>query len=242
VAAFVLVHGGWHGAWCWHRVLPLLERRGHSVLAPDLPGHGVDCTPVAALSMRAYVARIVDAIDRASAPVVLVAHSLGGMVASQAAEERPDRLRGLVYVAAFLPVDGQSLVDLVVAEDGNRLTPNSVPGRDGTTIGLRDAALREVFYADCSDTDVALARALLRPEPAAPLREPVALTRERFGRVPRAYVECLEDQAVPPGRQRQMQAAQPCRAVFGLRSGHSPFFSMPEALVEYCTRLESSFT
>lgn len=239
VSTFVLVHGGWHGAWCWHRVTLLLERLGHAVVTPDLPGHGGDLTPVGALSLRAYADRISIALDAVAEPAVLVGHSLGGMVISQAAEDRPDKVRALVYLAAFLPGDGQSLNDLAQSDPESLLTPNSVLSDDGTTVSLREYSLREALYADCPDEDFALARRLIRPEPLAPLLEKVRLTAAGAGRVPRFYIECLQDRALPLARQRLMQAAQPCAGVASLRSGHSPFFSVPESLVEYLARFNT---
>lgn len=232
MSIYVLVHGAWQGAWCWHRLAPLLEQSGHSVIAPDLPGHGQDFTPVAALSLQAYTERITGVLDTVAEPVVLVGHSLGGMVISQVAETRPERVGRLVYVAAFLPADCQSLADLSRGDTESLLTPNSLRSDNGTTVTLTDAGLRRALYADCRAEDLALARTLLRPEPLAPLGQRARLTPARFGRVPRYYIECLEDRALPPARQRMMQAAQPCRATRSLACGHSPFFSMPEVLVE----------
>jgi pimeloyl-ACP methyl ester carboxylesterase len=237
MTTFVLVHGGWHGAWCWERVVPWLVARGHVVAAPDLPGHGNDQTPASQASLGAYVNALCSLLDRQSDPVILAGHSMGGMVITQAAEERPERVRLLIYIAAFLPGNGQSLAMLTQGDTESLIPPNSEPTADGLAITLRDSALRDMLYADCPPEDLAHARARLLPEPLSPLAEPVRTTTERFGRVPRAYVECLRDRALPLARQREMQAALPCRTVVTIDTGHSPFFAAPRALADHLTAL-----
>ncbi len=102
MSTFVLVHGGWSGGWTWEKVVPLLEEAGHQVEAPDLPGHGDDRTPIPQVSLQGYADRICRVLDAQPEPVVLVGHSSGGLVISQAAEQRPDKVKMLVYLAAFL--------------------------------------------------------------------------------------------------------------------------------------------
>src|SRR5579883_2221090 len=101
MTAFLLVHGGWHGAWCWEKLMPLLRAGGHRMIAPDLPGHGGDRTPIAARPWERYVPSIVDLLDESDEPSVLVGHSSAGMIISAAAAVRPERVRALVYLAAF---------------------------------------------------------------------------------------------------------------------------------------------
>jgi pimeloyl-ACP methyl ester carboxylesterase len=232
MSTFVLIHGAWHGAWCWRKVSSRLEKLGHRVLAPDLPGLGEDATPLSRVSLKLWtehVARILDAQDE---PVILVGHSRGGIVISEVAESRPDKIRSLVYLTAFLLRDGECLFDH--ARHPSSLVPaNMVMAPDKRSSTIREESLREVFYAQCSDEDVALARRLLRPEPTAPLATPLRLTASSFGRVPRIYVECLRDRAMTPVMQRQMYTATPCREVRSLDTDHSPFFSAPDALTEH---------
>lgn len=95
MSTFVLIHGGWHGAWCWDRVAPLLEQGGHEVVSFDLPGHGEDRTPSVEVTLEGYTDRVVEALDALSEPVVLVGHSLGGTAISQAAERRPEKIEKL---------------------------------------------------------------------------------------------------------------------------------------------------
>lgn len=233
MATFILVHGSWHGAWCWHRIVPLLTGKGHRVVTPDLPGHGDDPTPVAQITLPSYVEVIARTLPvPQQAPVILVGHSMAGIVITQAAEQWPLRIHGLVYLAAFLPADGQSLADLAQGEAESLIPPNSRPTADGLALTLREAALAEIFYADCPAEDLALARRRLVPEPIAPLFTPVRTTTGNFGRLPRAYVECRRDQALPLGRQRAMQAQLPCAPVTTLDTGHSPFFAAPQDLAD----------
>lgn len=231
MATFVLVHGAFHGGWCWERVTPLLEREGHRVLTPDLPGHGARHDAVADMTLTSYASAVREAVESAAEPVVLVGHSMGGMVITQAAEDAADLVRRLVYVCAFLPADGQSLVDLAHSlEAGDLLQPNLVIDANAGTCVVADAARRAVFYGECSDDDTAFAMARLVPESLAPMTTPVSITEERAGRIPRAYVESLHDGAITIGLQRSMQAARPCDPVFQLDSDHSPFLSRPAAL------------
>ena len=112
MARFVLVHGAFGGAWCWEPVMSPLEAAGHTAEAFDLPGGGNDGTPVADVTLDSCAARVGDVLARRPEPAVLVGHSMGGIVITQAAANWPDRVASLVFVCAFMPADGQSLLDL----------------------------------------------------------------------------------------------------------------------------------
>jgi len=237
VTTFILVHGSFHGAWCWDRVLPLIETGGHRAIAVDLPGHGSDRTPVAGRTLSAYVDRVTAVIDAQTEPVVLVGHSMGGVVITQAAENRSKNVEALIYVCAFLPRSGESLIALARTDTQSRLLPNLV--FDAGLHSVRSEAASEVFYHDCPQTEAARASGLLVSEPVAVVETPVHVTEERYGRIPRTYIECTEDRALGLGLQRRMHAAMPC-TVLSLPTGHSPFFAAPERLVEHLIASQSS--
>jgi pimeloyl-ACP methyl ester carboxylesterase len=233
MSTFLLIHGAWHGGWCWYKVVPRLEKLGHRVIAPDLPSLGRDKTPPNRVSLslwRDFIARIVDAQPE---PVILVGHSRGGIVISEVGEHRPDKIRTLVYLTAFLPREGESLFDLAAQAIGSEVPPNMVMSADSSTSTLRDEVIRSAFYAECSDEDVALARSLLQPEPTLPLGTAVRITEQNYGRVPRVYIKCSRDRAITPPLQEQMCKALPCREVLSIDTDHSPFFSRPDELVAH---------
>src|SRR4051794_22012520 len=111
MATTLLIHGAWHGAWCWHKLAPLLEAAGARVLAPDLPSMGADSTPPGVITLDYWARFIADLIEQQDEPVTLVAHSRGGVIASRVAELVPDRLEKLVYVAAYLLPAGGTVAD-----------------------------------------------------------------------------------------------------------------------------------
>jgi pimeloyl-ACP methyl ester carboxylesterase len=229
-ATFVLIHGAWHGAWCWHRLVPLLESAGHRVIAPDLPSMGEDRTPASSITLDAWARFVAELATRQPDPVVLVGHSRAGIVISQAAELAPERIARLVYLAAYLLPAGTSLAEAARADAKSLVPANMIPAVGGVTCTLRANVVREAFYGQCSDEDFEFARARLSPEPLKPLVTPLSVTPEKFGRVPRAYVECTDDRTISVEEQRRMYTALPCERVFSLGSDHSPFFSAPQEL------------
>lgn len=233
MSTFLLVHGAWHGAWCWYKLMTRLQKMGHTVIAPDLPSLGRDRTPVNRVSLatyRDYVSAILDSVPE---QVILVGHSRGGIVISEVAERRPQRVRMLVYLTAFLARNGECLFDLAGSDKASLVPPNMVMSEDKSSSTMRDDALREAFYGECSDEDVALARLCLQAEPTVPLATPLQLTDASYGSVPRVYVECLRDKAIPISLQRRMQAGLPCRQVLQIDTDHSPFFSRPDELAAH---------
>jgi pimeloyl-ACP methyl ester carboxylesterase len=229
-STFVLVHGGWAGGWYWEKVVPLLEGAGHRVVAPDLPAHGDDGTPLSEVSLGSYVQRVLEAVDAAREPVVLVGHSSGGAVVAQASELRPDGVVRAVYLCAYLPADGQSVLDLGSTDRDGLIVPNLVVADDGRTATVRGDVIREALFADCSEEDYCRAVARFVPEVLAPAATPVTLTFGGFGRVPRTYIECRHDRAISPDLQRWMYTRTPCEEVLTLDTGHSPMYAAPAAL------------
>jgi pimeloyl-ACP methyl ester carboxylesterase len=232
MSVYVLIHGAWHGAFCWHKVVPLLERAGHVVKAPDLPGHGADPTPRRNVTLKAYVDRVSEILDGCAEPAILVGHSMGGVVITQAGEARPDKIAALVYLAAFLPRNGQSLGDIAGRDSESHVPSGLVVSPDGAEAAFREDAQRAAFYADCSDEDAAHARARLGPQPLEPFAAPVTISEERYGKLPRFYIHCREDRALTIGLQRALVEAVPCRT-FTLATSHSPFYSDPEGLARH---------
>lgn len=233
MATFVLVHGAFHGAWCWARLIPELEARGHRAVALDLPGLGDDRTPLAEVTLAGNVAAVLDVLAAEEEPVVLVGHSMGGVTIASAAEAEPGRVGLLVYLAAFMPRNGESVLSLSRSPGARRET--GPPAFARTSDGLGFVALperaRAVFYSRCSDRDVAYAIRRLRPQAYSVQKAEVALTEARYGSVPRAFFECLEDNAVSLSLQRHMVDRSPCPVV-SLATDHSPFFSAPALLAE----------
>lgn len=232
MSTYLLVHGTWHGAWNWHRVVPLFEQLGHQAIAIDLPGHGTDNTPAAEINLQTYVDCVIKVIDQQQDKVILLAHSGNGTVISEVAEQRPDKIDKLIYLAAYLAQNGQSFFDLYGQDQHSLLPHNSSIDAEAGTHMINSEIYQQALYADCTPEINALAANLLTPEPNLPRTQNISISEKNFGRVPRYYIECLNDKAVSLPLQRLMHKAMPCRQVLSLQSSHSPFFSQPKALVE----------
>jgi len=230
MSAFVLVHGAYHGAWCWYRLRPELESRGHEVVTFDLPAHGIDETPYGEVTLDGYVDRVCEALDEPDEPPVLVGHSMAGMLITAAAERVPSEIDALVYLTAYLPGDGESMLDQ--RSEASLVTQHFEVDEERGVGWVPDEWLDEAFYADCSAEDHALARSLVRPEPIEPISTPVTATEERFGSVHRVYVGCTEDRAITPAQQGAAVEAHGVDLELTLEASHSPFLSMPGATAD----------
>ncbi|HTH55799.1 MAG TPA: alpha/beta fold hydrolase [Cyclobacteriaceae bacterium] len=229
---FILIHGSWHSAWNWHKVVPIIESQGHQAIAIDLPGMGRDKTPIQTVTMDMVVQRICDEIDKVDGKVILVGHSKNGIMISQAAEYRPDKIEKLVYLAAYLIPNGKTQREYSLQDTEGVLKPfvTKYEQTNSTTLGHK--IYKEGLYHDCSDDITELAKVLLSHEPFVTGVTPLQLTDENFGRVPRIYIECTEDKAVTPFIQRKMHSETRCEKIYSLSTSHSPFFSKPQELTE----------
>lgn len=238
-APIVLVHGSFVASWCWEDVIPLLETAGRTVIAPDLPGHGEDQTPVPEITLQSYVDRIVEVVDAQTEPVLLVGHSMAGTVISQVAEQRPDKVRTLVYLAGYLLRDGETLLDAASADADSLLGPYLGIDEARGVAAVADDAIAPLFFHDCPPDVAGRAeeRARQQAEPLAPFATPVRVSEANFGRVPRVYVRTLADRVVSPALQERLVAATPGGHVVAMATGHCPFLAKPEELASLLTIL-----
>lgn len=225
----VLVHGAWMGAWAWAGVQQDLAALGHATVAPDLPGHGADATPPEALTLDGYVDAVIAALP-ATGRVVLVGHSMAGMVISAVAEKVPDRIAKLIYVAAYLPKSGESLYQLSMTDADSHVGAYWSQENPAayTPASIRPEGIAEVFCADCDAATIDELMARHRPEAIGPLGTPVTLTDANWGKVPKAYVFTLDDACVSPALQRRM--AEGVTETYEIASSHSPMLAHPAEL------------
>jgi pimeloyl-ACP methyl ester carboxylesterase len=221
----VLVHGAWHGAWCYAALQAELDQRGIASLAIDLPGHGASTLPLSDLHGDAqHVAEVVAALDR---PVVLVGHSYGGAVISEAAVRvarvGTGPVRHLVYLTAFALDEGESIGSLLgsLPRVSVALSAAITPRDDGTSV-LEPGAAVPALYGSCPPAVAAASVARLSPQPMITFGQPV--TGAARDGMPTTYVVCTEDQAIAVEHQQAMSSR--CDTVVTLHTDHSPFVSM----------------
>jgi pimeloyl-ACP methyl ester carboxylesterase len=224
VATFALIHGSWHGAWCWESLTPLLEEAGHKVVAPNLPIEDK------AASFDRYAEVVCAALDGCD-DIVLVAHSMGGYTAPLVASRRP--IRHLVYLAALVPRVGLSLLEQMTA-DPHMVNPAQLTGlsfdAEQETAAREDIEItRHLFFADCHDEIVASAINRLRPQAGYPSMVKTSLVDHPSVRC--SYIACTEDQMVSLEWSRRV-ADQLGAEFIEIPGGHSPFLSRPEALAD----------
>jgi pimeloyl-ACP methyl ester carboxylesterase len=236
---FILIHGSWHSAWNWHRVTPILEKKGHVVFAIDLPGMGKDKTPIHEVKMESTVEKICQLIDNIEGKVILVGHSKNGIIISQVAEYRPNKIEKLIYLAAYLIPNGKTQAEYSAQDVDGILKPyvKRYPVTKSHT--LQKEIYQEGLYHDCEDYISELAKVLLGHEPMESGLTPLQLTDENYGRVPKYYIECTEDRAVSPFIQQKMYQETFCEKIYKMNTSHSPFFSKPEELTELFLEISS---
>jgi pimeloyl-ACP methyl ester carboxylesterase len=237
---FVLIHGAWFGSFAWKKITPLLEAKGYKVIALDLPGYGNDKRPSATITLDDYVQKVVQAVNPLKEKVILVGHSMGGAVITQASEVLgPEKVQKLVFLDAFLLKDGESIFAQVekmnesskASGTSTVQTPASeylVFSEDGKSCLVAPNMMTEVFCHDCSPEDKAMVRAHTTWQPVATLATPVHVSDKRYGIIPKFYIQCTQSRDLD--RTSILQNV-PCQKVYKLPSSHSPFFSMPDKLV-----------
>jgi hypothetical protein len=148
-------------------------------------------------------------------------------------------VRTLVYLAAYLLADGESVSQTALKDERSLVPPNMLLAPDRKSSTLRDTVVRDALYGECPEEDVILAQSLLMPEAVAPLTTPIRTSAANYGRVPRIYIECRRDRAVSLSEQRRMVSAIACQQVISLDTDHSPFFSSPDELTAHLLSLQS---
>jgi pimeloyl-ACP methyl ester carboxylesterase len=226
----VLVHGAWEEANVWQAVTPLLERDGYRVVTVTLPGRPSSPLSPHEVSLDLYRDTILNAIGNPAQPVVLVGHSFGGITISVAAEAAPEKIKALVFVAAYLPKDGQSLLDLGNSDKDSKVGSHLQIMKDKGIIAVEYSARADLFCMDCNQQFRAAIPNLIVDEPLAPLATPVHLTADHFGTVDKVYIHTAKDQVVSPWLQTAMVAATPVHREFTLDTGHTPFLTDPHGL------------
>jgi pimeloyl-ACP methyl ester carboxylesterase len=231
----VLVHGAWHGAWCWDRVVEGLASRGHTARAIDLPGHGASTLPLTDLAGdTAHVRQGLDAIE---GPVVLVGHSYGGAVITGAGDH--PAVSHLLYVTAFA-LDAHESCSRTATDEAASIDHSGRPdlaaalviAGDGTAT-IQPEMARTLFYNRCGDEEAAAATAQLGPQTTASLTQRPAAVAWRTR--PSTYAVCTDDNAVHPELQ-MILAARTGRTV-EWDADHSPFLSAPELVVDLVAEL-----
>lgn len=229
---FVLVHGACHGAWCWDAVTEKLIAHGYRVVAPDLPGHGRRASEYSTASVVNYARAVVDAMAREGiSRGIVVGHSMAGLVIPKVAEFAPERVAHLVFLAAVVVPDGGSLFETHFSPQVRALIQGLAQARGNGTY-LYPA---EVAWARWMNdlprhhpvAQVALTR--LTPQPLRPMLEHVNLTRFYAMRIPRTYVRCLKDMAVPSDRALAYARRLGVKPV-DLDGDHDAMLSAPEAV------------
>ena len=234
---FLLIHGSWHGAWCWHKIQPRIEAEGNRAIAIDLPGRGrAPCAP-ALVGLGTMVRACERALPEGQTTVVV--HSRYGIVASALAERVPQKIGRIIYLASFLLPSGKRVVDYVPDHE-SMMPANVVINRLAMWDRLEPRAYREALYADCSPDDVALASALLVREPVRPALSRLRLSDDRYGRVPKAYIRLTEDRAVSPALQDRLLGKSKIDRVESIAASHSAYFSQPDLLTKTILRLAGS--
>ena len=222
----VLVHGAFADASGWGGVITRLEERGYTVLAPANPLRGVPTDS-------AYIASVLATI---SGPIVLVGHSYGGEVITNAATGNPN-VKALVYIAAFAPAADETSGGILTEFPGSMLTqPNLIfrpfPQPDGTTgtdAYINPAVFQQAFCADCSDVTAAVMAATQRPGALATLSEPSGVPAWKT--IPSWYLVANQDHAIPPAAERFMAARMHAHTV-QIDSSHAAMVSHPGTVTD----------
>ncbi|MGA7673379.1 MAG: alpha/beta fold hydrolase [Nitrolancea sp.] len=232
MTTFVLVHGAWHGGWCWQRVARIVRAAGHDVFTPTLTGLGERAHQLGSgITLDTHIQDVVGVLYYEDLRnVVLVGHSYAGMVITAVAEQAAERLGHLVYLDAFVPGDGQALSDF--APPATIAMFHEQARREGNGYGVPPLSDN---FGITSEADLAWVRPRIGMHPLQTKMDPVRLSNPRARQLPRTYIYCTDPAAPPEAPRAFAQFATRLRADAAWRyveiaTSHDAMITEPEQL------------
>jgi pimeloyl-ACP methyl ester carboxylesterase len=223
----VLVHGAWHGGWCWERLTPLLEQAGYRVLTPTLAGLGARQAELSTqINMDTHVNEIAALVQAQPVPVVLLGHSYAGYVISGVADRLADsgKLRSLIYLDAFVPQDGERLADTRTPEDLAKMEASFATGNPAY------AKIPAKFFGITNDADIAWVDAQLTDHPAGTYLQRIALKNKLPASLKRSYIACISPKLATIDASKERVRADASWRYVELATGHDCMVTEPAAL------------
>ena len=225
---FVLIHGAWHGGWCWEGVIKALAAAGHTAEAPTLPGQnpGDDRSQV---TLASGVEKIVETLKRQPRPVVLVGHSSAGFLLQSAAPQAPEKIERLIFLNAFILPEGKAQFDLVPPEAAQGMTAAAGASPDHCVPVIEDFVRNRLMAGEPVEQQNALL-SRLTPQPLALFTTKVNTAAFNRLTLPRAVVFCRGDASLPPGAFLGMAQSLGKFDLIEIEGGHEALFTQPEAV------------
>jgi pimeloyl-ACP methyl ester carboxylesterase len=236
----LLIHGAWEGAWSWEHTIEHLEGNGHTVKAIDLPGHGDDKTPISEIDMALYANRVKKELEKIDGQVILVAHSFAGFIITKAAEEMPEKIEKLVYVASAIPYEGKTALEVFEEDKESEFLENLIFSEDKSIATMSRETVKNIIFTGATDAQIDVVLPKLVAQATKPFFEQVITTPENFGRIPKAYVETTLDRVVTIKGQRHIQKMVGIDEVITLESGHVPLETAPGELADALNTIATS--
>ncbi|MBA2708991.1 MAG: alpha/beta fold hydrolase [Tatlockia sp.] len=228
---FLLIHGSWHGAWCWKKLTPFLSKN-HHVTCLELPGSGQRFGEIDQVTLPLLTDTLRQFLTEATSPVTVIAHSFAGLLIAQLAECFDDIIHHSFYLAAWLPREGYSLVDMAMEYNNSELPTIFKPAEKTNWLALDPIGAKTIFYHDCNEEDQNYAAERLKPKNSLPDQTKLSAVKNNQSLAKSTYIICSEDKVIKPSSQLDMAIR------FGFTktqcidfpSGHSPFLAKPELL------------
>lgn len=234
---YVLVHGAWADESAWGFVRNELAKNANVVVV-NLPAHGADAADGRGKGLNDYVKAVSDAISQQKGKVILVGHSMAGMIISQVAENMPAKIDKLVYVSAYLPKSGETVSGITNKFLNNKPIDVFEFNKDYSLVSIKKDALTNVVCADCPDYMKEIVVKYHRAEPTKAFNDKAVLT-SKFAAVPKYYISTKNDYAVPYALQQQMiKDNGTVKKVFEMETSHLPFVVKPKAFLEILTGIK----
>ena len=231
MADFVLVHGAWHGSWCWKKLLPPLWAAGHRAFAVTLTGVGERAHLLSdAITLDIHIADVVNLIEAEELPdPILVGHSYAGIVITGVAQCLGERLRHLVYLDAIVPRPGESW--------SSSHTPDTQRGRRAAIAEHGTLPAPDPSIFGLTGLDLAWVTRRQTPHPGAVYDAPLNFDAQRVASLPRTYIDCTQPALATIAVARQRVRSEPGWSLVELATGHDAMISAPQALFDVLTGL-----
>lgn len=236
----LLIHGAWEGAWSWEQTIEYIEQKGHTVKAIDLPGHGDDKTPTSEITMALYANRVKKELEGIDGQVILVGHSFAGFVVTKVAEEIPEKIEKLVFVASAVPYEGKTAFEIFEEDEESEFLENLIFSKDKSTATISRETIKNIVFTGATDAQIDAVLPKLVAQATKPFFEQVITTPENFGSVPQAYVETTLDRVISINGQRHGQKMLGIDEVITLERGHVPLETAPRELAEALVKIATS--